>query len=127
MSSTKYNFKKVKEYIWRDKPFFISITFLIFFLIFAYIYVYNVDKRSDIEKCADTKYAFDHSTEYSKLMLSKNFTLSESAKTLLEELKKTSFKYKANNRYMYWFEICEKEKVLAPITFSKQWRGSIWY
>ena len=44
-----------------------------------------------------------------------------------EKIKKTSFKYKANNRYMYWFEICEKEKVLAPITFSKQWRGSVWY
>ena len=94
---------------------------------FSWVYVYHLDKRSDIEKCADTKYAFDHSTEYSKLMLSKNFTLSESAKTLLEGLKKTSFNNKANNRYMYWFEICEKEKVLAPMTFSKQWRGSVWY
>lgn len=114
--------KKIKNYISKDKPFFIFIAFLIF----AYVYVYHVDKRSDIEKCADAKYAFDPSTDYSKWMLSKNYTLSESANTLLENLKKSSMKDKASNRYMYWFEICEKEKVLAPITFSKQWKGSFW-
>lgn len=114
--------KKIKNYISKDKPAFIFIAFLIF----AYVYVYHVDKRSDIEKCADTKYAFDPSTEYSKLMLSKNYTLSESANILLGGLKKTSMEDKANNRYMYWFEICEKEKILAPKTFRTQWGGSFW-
>lgn len=107
------------------RKWWLLISFLSIFT-FSWIYVFHIDKRSDIEKCADTKYAFDPSTEYSKLMLSKNYTLSESAKTLLGGLKKTSMKDKANNRYMYWFEICEKEKVLAPITFSKQWKGSFW-